>query len=156
MRWALDHFIDTRRIAAVSVIVATGEQFALRAVVSAADDLQARTDVFADQSIKFVEGLPTVYRIQRIAHQFQDAATSVGANYRAARRAKSHADLTAKVGIVSEEADETVYWLPRMKNANIRSSTVDIEALLREADELARIFGATHRTAKRRRRRNDQ
>lgn len=135
---------------------ASGEQFALGPIVSAADDLQARTDAFADQSIKFVEGLATVHRIQRIAHQFQDAATSVGANYRAARRAKSHADFTAKVGIVSEEADESVYWLTRMKNANIRSSTVDIEALLTEADELARIFGATHRTAKRRRRRNDQ
>ena len=144
------------RIDAVSVLAATGGQFALRAVVSAADDLQARTDAFADQSIKFVEGLPTVHRIQRIAYQFQDAATSVGANYRAARRAKSHADFTAKAGIVSEEADESVYWLTRMKNANIRSSTVDIEALLTEADELARIFGATHRTAKRRHRRKDQ
>jgi four helix bundle protein len=105
------------RIDAVSVLAATGEQFALRAFVSAADDLQARADAFADQSIKFVEGFPTVHRIQRIAHQFQDAATSVGANYRAARRAKSHADFTAKVGIVSEEADESVYWLTRMKNA---------------------------------------
>jgi four helix bundle protein len=122
--------------------------------VTAADE-QARTDCFADQSIKFVEGLPAVQRIQRIAHQFQDAATSVGANYRAARRAKSHADFTSKVGIVSEEADEALYWLTRMKKANIRSSTIDIEPLLKEADELARIFGATHRTAKRRRRHRD-
>ena len=101
--------------------------------MSAADELQARTDAFADLAINFVEGLP-------------------GANYRAARRAKSHADFTSKVGAVSEEADESVYWLTRMKNANIRSSTVDIEPLLKEAEELARIFGATHRTAKRRRR----
>lgn len=123
--------------------------------MTAADELQARTDSFADQSIKFVEGLPAIHRIQRIAHQFQDAATSVGANYRAARRAKSHADFTSKVGIVSEEADEALYWLTRMKKANIRSSTIDIEPLLKEADELARIFGATHRTAKRRRRHRD-
>ena len=120
--------------------------------MSVADDLQARTDGFADLSIKFVEGLPAIHRVQRIACQFQDAATSVGANYRAARRARSHADFTSKVGIVSEEADEALYWLTRMKTANIRSSTIDIEQLLKEADELARIFGATHRTAKRRRR----
>ena len=121
--------------------------------MSAADDLQARTDAFADLAIKFVEGLPPVPRIQRLAGQFQDASTSVGANYRAARRAKSHADFTSKMGTVSEEADETVFWLTRMKNNGIRSSEVDIEPLLKEADELARIFGAAHRTAKRQRRR---
>jgi four helix bundle protein len=93
--------------------------------------------------------------VQRIATQFQDASTSVGANYRAARRARSHAEFVAKVGIVSEEADESLYWLTRMKNNAIRSSTVDIEVLLKEADELARIFGASHRTSKRRRRRPD-
>jgi four helix bundle protein len=96
-----------------------------------------------------------IQRIQRLASQFQDASTSVGANYRAARRARSHAEFTAKVGIVSEEADECVYWLTRMKNNNIQSSTVDVEVLLKEADELARIFGASHRTSKRRRHRRD-
>jgi four helix bundle protein len=109
----------------------------------------ARTDAFADLSIKFVEGLPDAPRIRRLAYQFQDAATSVGSNYRAARRARSHADFTSKVGIVSEEADESVYWLTRMKNNNIRSSTVDVNVLLQEAEELARLFGASHRTAKR-------
>ena len=78
----------------------------------------------------------------------------MGANYRAARRARSHADFTSKVGIVSEEADESVYWLTRMKNNNICSSTVELDIILKEAEELARIFGASHRTAKRRRRRN--
>jgi len=132
-----------------------GEQIASRSTMSAADDLQARTDAFADLAITFVEGLPAVHRIQRLASQFQDASTSVGANYRAARRARSHAEFTAKVGIVSEEADESAYWLTRMKNNNIRSSTVDIELLLKEADELARIFGGSHRTSKRRRRHRD-
>ena len=125
-------------------------------LVSLADDLQARTDAFADRSIEFVKGLPDIHRIQRLASQYQDASTSVGANYRAARRARSHADFTSKIGIVSEESDESVYWLTRMKNNNIRSSTVDIDLLLKEAEELARIFGAAHRTAKRRRRRGEQ
>jgi four helix bundle protein len=124
--------------------------------VSAADDLQARTDAFADLSIKFVEGLQNLPTVQRLGIQFQSAATSVGANYRAARRARSHADFTSKVGIVSEEADESVFWLTRMKNNNIRSSSVDLDLLLKEADELARIFGASHRTAKRRRRRRNE
>ena len=101
--------------------------------MSAADDLQRRTDAFADLAIKFVEGLPDVHRIERLANQLQDASTSVGANHRAARRAKSHADFTSKLGTVSGEADETVFWLTRLKNNNIRSSAVDIEEILKEA-----------------------
>ena len=119
--------------------------------MSEADDLQARTDAFADLSIKFVEGLPDTPRVWRLAGQYQDAATSVGANYRAARRAKSKADFTSKVGTVSEEADESVFWLKRMQKAGIQSSTVRLEQLLDEAEQLARIFGASHRTARRRR-----
>jgi four helix bundle protein len=135
---------------------AAGERIARCPVVSAADDLQARTDAFADLSIKFVAGLPDTPRVQKLANQFQASSTSVGANYRAARRAKSHADFTSKIGTVSEEADESVYWLTRLNNNGIRSALVDIRVLLKEADELARIFGAAHRTARRRRRRDHQ
>jgi four helix bundle protein len=119
--------------------------------MSEADDLQQRVEAFVDLSIRFAAGLPDTYLVRRIAGQFQDAATSVGANYRAARRAKSHADFASKIGTVSEEADECCYWLGRLHNANIRSTTADIDPLLAEADEFARIFGASHRTAKRRR-----
>ena len=119
--------------------------------MSTADDLQQRVEAFADLSIKFASGLPDTYLVRRMAGQFQDAATAVGANYRAARRAKSHADFVSKIGTVSEEADECCYWLGRFQSANIRSQTADITSLLAEADELARIFGASHRTAKRHR-----
>jgi four helix bundle protein len=119
--------------------------------MSKADELQQRTAAFADLSIEFVTGLPETQVVRRISLQFLDASTSVGANYRAARRAKSHADFVSKIGTVSEEADESVYWLQRMLKANIRSTTVNIEPLLSEAEELARIFGASHRTSKRRR-----
>jgi four helix bundle protein len=57
----------------------------------------------------------------------------------------------SKIGIVSEEADESCYWLERFRNADIRSANTDIEPLQTEADELARIFGSSHRTAKRNR-----
>ena len=120
--------------------------------MSQADDLQARTDAFADLSIAFVQGLPDTQIAREMAGQLQDAATSVGANYRAARRAKSHADYTSKIGTVSEEADESVYWLVRMKNAGTSSATTQLEPLLDEAIQLAKIFGASHRTARRRRR----
>jgi four helix bundle protein len=118
--------------------------------MSKADDLQERTDAFADRSIKLVQGLPETPIARQLAGQFQDCSTSVAANYRAARRARSHAEFTSKIGIVSEEPDESVFWLTRMINARIRSAE-PIDPLLAEAEELARIFGASHRTAKRRR-----
>lgn len=92
---------------------------------------------------------------KRSAAQYQDASTSTAANYRAARRARAHKEFVAKIGIVSEEADESVFWLKRMQNAKVRSTTVDIEPVLTEAEELAKIFGASHRTAKRRKRRHE-
>jgi four helix bundle protein len=119
--------------------------------VSKADELQKRTEAFADVSIEFLTGLPETPLVRRMAGQYQNASTSIGANYRAARRAKSHADFVSKIGTVSEEADESLYWLQRMFKADIRSATIGIETLLSEAEELARIFGASHRTAKRRR-----
>jgi four helix bundle protein len=115
--------------------------------VSQADEIQARTDAFADLSIRFIQGLPDTPVVRRLAGQYQDASTSTAANYRAARRARSHAEFAAKMGIVSEEADESVFWLTRMVNAQVTSATVDIRSLVAEAEQLARIFGAAHRTA---------
>ena len=123
--------------------------------MSRADDLQKRTDAFADLSILFVQGLPDTAVARRLAAQYQDASTSTAANYRAARRARSHKEFVAKIGIVSEEADESMFWLKRMQNAKVRSTTVDIEPVLTEAEELANIFGASHRTAKRRKRQHE-
>ena len=117
--------------------------------VSQADELQARTDAFADLSIRFIQGLPDTALVRQLAGQYQNAATSTAANYRAARRARSHAEFVAKLGIVSEEADESVFWLTRMLNAKVASATLDVRALLAEAEQLARIFGAAHRTARR-------
>ena len=103
--------------------------------MSPADQLQVRMDAFADLSIRFVR------------------STSAASNYRAARRARSYNEFLAKLGIVSEEADESVLWLRRLWNAKPRSSTVELGTLLSEAEQLARIFGASHRRAKRRKRR---
>lgn len=118
--------------------------------MSKADDLQRRAEVFADLSVRFVQGLPHNMIAQRIGGQYLDASTSVAANYRAARRGRSYAEFTAKLGVVSEEADESVFWLKRLLSAQIVSS-VAIEPLLAEAEELARIFAASTRTARGRR-----
>ena len=121
--------------------------------MTAADDLQARVEAFADRAIQFVDGLPQGLIAQRTAGQLFDASTSVAGNYRAARRGRSHAEFTAKLGIVAEEADECVYWLTRLQNAGITSSNIGLEPLLAEAIELSKIFAASAKTARSRRRR---
>src|SRR4051812_29458135 len=97
--------------------------------MSQADDLPRRADAFGDGSIAFVQGLPPTIIAQRLGAEYLDSSTSVAANYRAARRGRSHDEFTAKLGIVTEEADESVYWLERLSTASIRS-TVDGTPLL--------------------------
>jgi four helix bundle protein len=74
------------------------------------------------------------------------SSTSVGANYRAACRARSKAEFIAKVSIVLEEADETLYWLEILEGIDVSS-----EALIKlktEALELVKIFSSTRKTAR--------
>lgn len=82
-----------------------------------------------------------------IAHQIIRSATSVGANYRSACRARSKADFISKIGVVEEEVDETLYWLELLVGAKIVQKEA-LNDLLGEANELVAIFTATGRTAK--------
>jgi four helix bundle protein len=75
------------------------------------------------------------------------SGTRVGANYHAACRARSHADFVNKIGIVVEEADESVYWLKLINAANLIPEKV-VMALLQEAHELWAIFNQPQLTAK--------
>lgn len=82
-----------------------------------------------------------------IGKQLLRSGTSVGANYRAACRARSKAEFIAKVGIVLEEADEAVFWLELLLESGIARSP-QLEDLIQEANELTAIFVTSLRTAK--------
>ena len=75
------------------------------------------------------------------------AGTSVGANYRAACRARSRADFIAKMGVVEEEADETVYWLELLLEAKLVALD-QIQCLIKEANEITSIVVASIKTAR--------
>ncbi len=79
--------------------------------------------------LKFVERLPKTIGGRAIANQLIRSATSIGANYRAACRARSRAEFAAKLGTVAEEADETVYWLELVREGGLLAKT-QIEPLL--------------------------
>lgn len=73
--------------------------------------LKERTKRFALEIIRLVEKLPKGRTSDILGKQLLAAGTSVGANYRAACRARSSADFVSKMGIVEEEADESIYWM---------------------------------------------
>src|SRR6266702_3433124 len=80
-------------------------------------DLVARTKKFALATIKFCEALPKDETSRVLGRQLLRAGTSVGANYRAAQRAKSRPDFISKMATVLEEADECVYWVELLVEA---------------------------------------
>jgi four helix bundle protein len=82
-----------------------------------------------------------------LGKQLLRSGTSIGANYRAAGRSRSKAEFIAKIGIVFEEADETVFWLELLRDGGIMQAKL-LENLISEANELAAIFAAAQRTAR--------
>jgi four helix bundle protein len=113
--------------------------------------LRDRTKQFAIQIVKLVRMFPSNNEESRIiGRQLMRCATSVAANYRAVCRARSKAEFIAKIGIVVEEADETVFWLEMITELNILSQEKTSE-LLKEANELIAIFSASNQTARGRR-----
>lgn len=113
-------------------------------------DLGVRTFQFATRCVRLVDRLPTGRASDVVARQLAKCSTSVGANYRAARRARSTAEFIAKLGIVEEEADESAYWLDVIVATEMMA--VDrVSALRREADEILAMVIASIRTAKKHR-----
>lgn len=111
------------------------------------NDLKERTKRFALLIIKLVESLPRGRTAEVIGRQLLRAGTSVGANYRAACRARSRADFIAKMGIVEEEADETIYWLELLVEGGILKFA-EVELLMKEGTEILAIIVSSIRTAK--------
>jgi len=110
-------------------------------------DLRQRTQQFALRIIRLYRILPGTDEARILGKQLLRSGTSVGANYRAACRARSRAEFIAKLGIVLEESDETVFWLELLVEAGV-GSREKVQPLLKEANELTSIFVAYLRTAK--------
>jgi four helix bundle protein len=103
-------------------------------------DLKRRTKAFALRILKLVDALPKTSVGRALVSQIVRSGTSVAANYRAACRARSTADFIAKMGIVEEEADETLFWLELLEESELVSAT-----------KLAAITIASIKTARRNR-----
>jgi four helix bundle protein len=108
-------------------------------------EFKERTKKIALRVIKVVEALPSGKAADIMGRQLVRCGTSVGANYRAACRGKSSADVAAKLGIVEEEADETLYWLELLADSGkMRKSR--LQALMDETEEILAMTVASIKT----------
>ena len=137
------------------------------------EELKQRTKSFAVRVTRLVDALPNTVKGRAIANQIMRSATSIGANYRAACRARSRAEFIAKIGVVEEEADESGFWLEMLRDIlelrsaiderrtaasgsrrEIRHSKLDLRTstelarLLDESDQLVAITVSSRKTAK--------
>ncbi|MCG3178869.1 MAG: hypothetical protein BIFFINMI_01199 [Phycisphaerae bacterium] len=104
-----------------------------------------RTKRFALRVIRLVEALPETKTARVIGNQLLRCGTSVGANYRAVCRARSRKDMIAKLGIVLEEADESLYWMDLLAEAGLME-TRRLADLIKEGGELVAMTVASIKT----------
>jgi four helix bundle protein len=112
------------------------------------NDFRKRTFQFGIRVVRLVQALPKTEVARVIGNQLLRAGTAVGANYRAAARARSRADFVAKMEIVEEECDETLYWLEMLVELQLVNEG-RLKDLRSEANEILSIVVASIRTARR-------
>jgi four helix bundle protein len=110
--------------------------------------LKERTKRFALEIIRLVEKLPKGRIADILGRQLLAAGTSVGANYRAACRARASPDFISKMGIVEEETDESIYWMELLIDCGLIRKD-DVSHLLNEANQILAMTVSSIRTARR-------
>jgi len=114
-----------------------------------ANEFKARTKRFAVRVMRLSDSLRCGRSVEVVSKQLIRSATSVGANYRSACRARSAAEFQAKLGIVEEEADESKYWIELLVDGGYVKGSL-VAGLLNEIDEITAMVVASIKTSRRR------
>jgi four helix bundle protein len=110
------------------------------------EELIARNRKFALDVLMTIEALPSNRVYDALVRQLVRSSTSIGANYRAACRAKSTKDFVNKLKIVEEEADESSYFLDLLKEIDKGKSKEKLDSLLSASNQLVSIYVASLKT----------
>jgi len=110
-----------------------------------AEAFKTRTKKFVVDAIKFYRTLPKTEEAKIIGRQLLRSSSSVGANYRATCRARSKAEFHSKLSIVVEEADESVFWMEVLIEAEI-VKTSELNHLFNEANQILKVSAASRKT----------
>ena len=111
------------------------------------NELQKRTKRFALDIIKFFQKLPKSDEAKILGKQLLRSATSLASNYRAACRGRSKQEFYAKICIVVEESDESLFWLELFQESEIQNDETTT-VLMKEAEELLYLFSSTKKSTK--------
>ena len=115
--------------------------------MSLPEELRERTKKFALRVIRLFQVLPKNTEAQILGKQLLRCGTSVAANYRATCRSRSKAEFISRLGILAEEADESVLWLELLEEAGVLKHE-RLAEIMKEAKELVAIFSTSLKTAK--------
>ncbi|HTK21099.1 MAG TPA: four helix bundle protein [Mucilaginibacter sp.] len=110
-----------------------------------AEQFRNRTKKFVVDNIKLYRSLPKTEEAKIIGKQLLRSSSSVGANYRAACRARSQAEFHSKISIVVEEADESIFWMEVLIEAEVVQKP-QIITLMNEADEILKVTSSARKT----------
>jgi four helix bundle protein len=110
-----------------------------------AEVFRNRTKKFVVDNIRFFRTLPKTEEAKIVGRQLLRSSSSVGANYRAACRARSKAEFHSKLSIVVEEADESLFWMEIMIEAEIVKAK-ELDYLSDEANQILKIVSASRKT----------
>jgi len=110
-----------------------------------AEMFKTRTKRFVVDNIKFFRTLPKTEEAKIIGRQLLRSSSSVGANYRAACRARSKAEFHSKLSTVVEEADESVFWMEVLIEAEVVNKS-DLNYLVDEGNQILKIASASRKT----------
>jgi four helix bundle protein len=113
------------------------------------NELKKRTKAFALRVLKLIDSLPDTRSGRVLANQLGRSGTSVGANYRAACRSRSTAEMISKLAVVEEEADESAFWMELVAEHGLVAAK-KVASLHKEAGELTAIMVASRRTLSKR------
>ncbi|MBN1416008.1 MAG: four helix bundle protein [Bacteroidales bacterium] len=111
------------------------------------NQLLLRSKEFALSTIRFFQMLPKSDEARILGKQLLRSSTSVAANYCAANRARSKQEFFAKLCIVVEECDESLFWMELLTESDIINNS-QADQLMKEAEEILRIFSASRKTMK--------
>lgn len=109
-------------------------------------EFKARTKEFALRVIRLVDSLPRTLSGDMLGKQLLRSATSVGTNYRAACRGRSAAEFRSKLGIIEQEADESIYWIELLVGARLVKEN-RVKGLVQKANEILAMIVASIRTS---------
>ena len=109
-------------------------------------EFKKRTKKFAGDVIIFCNSLVSSPATSVVTYQLIKAASSTGANYRAACRARSQAEFFSKMCIVVEESDESEYWLELIHDTNLSNEHEELNRLTNEASEILKVVASAKNT----------